>query len=128
MAFSSGDIDRVMGHLGYPVDEFHRQYITNACDKVSAVGGASAEARVVGYLDNLDTAHDGIVAGAGGGMLKKADVLEWAIDIKAGGRSAGYIAVEKRLRKMLADSLGIDEFSKMAYSDRTLVGNRINVC
>jgi hypothetical protein len=128
MAFSLGDIDRIMGHLGYPVDEFHQQYIATACDKVSAVGGAPAEARVIGYINNLDTAQTGIVAGAGGGMLKKADVLEWAIDIKAGGRSAGYLALEKRLRKMLADSLGIKEFSKMAYSDKTLVGNRINVC
>jgi hypothetical protein len=128
MAFSLADIDRVMGHLGYPTDEFHHQYVTNACNKVSDVGGAPAEARIIGYLDALDTGHSGIVQGAGGGMLKRADVLEWAIDIKAGGRSAGYLAVEKRLRRLLSDALGIDEFSKMAYSDHTLVGNRINVC
>ena len=128
MAFSLGDIDRIMGHLGYPVDEFHQQYITNACNKVSAAGGGPAEDRILGYLDDLDTAQRGIVTGAGGGMLKKADVLEWAIDIKAGGRSAGYLTLEKRLRRMLADSLGIDEFSKMAWSDQTLVGNRVNVC
>jgi hypothetical protein len=126
MAFSSADIDRVMGHLGYPVDEFHHQYITNACTKIIAVGGSATEDRVLKILEDLDTASSSIVAGAGGGMLKKADVLEWAIDIKAGGRNAGYLTLEKRLRKLLADTLGIPEFSKMTYFDRR--DNRVDVC
>lgn len=128
MAFSLSDVDRVMGHLGYPVDEFHHQYILDACTKVSAVGGVPAESRVIKYLDDLDTAHSGIVSGAGNGMLKKADVLEWAIDSKSGGRNAGYIAVIKDLQKKLADALGIKKFSEMRYYDHVLSGNRVNVC
>jgi hypothetical protein len=128
MTFSSGDVDRIMGHLGYPVDEFHQKYIMDACNKVSAVGGIPAEIRVIRYLNDLDAAHSGSVSEAGRGTLKKAETAEWVVDIKAGGRSAGYFTMIKRLQKLLADTLGIKKFSEMRYIDIESSGNQLDVC
>jgi hypothetical protein len=128
MTFSLSDVDRVMGHLGYPVDEFHQKYILDACNKVSAVGGVPAELRVIRYLNDLDAAHNGIVSDADKGTLKKAREAEWEIDLKAGGRSAGYFTTIKMLQKLLADALGIKKFSDLRYSDDVLDGNQLNIC
>jgi hypothetical protein len=121
MAFSAADVDRTMGHLGYPITAYWVQQITNA---LATVSGSVAEARIIGYLDDMDAAQAAIKAGAAGGMLKKADVLEWETTAK-GGKSAPYLDLIKDLRMKLSASIGMVPFDKFGEGRGGGLGNRV---
>ena len=115
---SASDIDRVMGHLGYPVTRYYSGMVTDGAIQLERYGGALAEARIIGYLDDMDANLAKLKAGAGGANLIQADVLKWAQ--APGGRLAGVYQDYARLQRQLAQSLDLTPYSPSGTSGNTL--------
>jgi hypothetical protein len=84
MTISASDIDRIMGHLCYPVTQYYVGMVSFSCELITKNGGFVAEDRLIGYLDTLDTLQENAIAGSltpdgdiDDRYLIKADVLEW---------------------------------------------------
>ena len=108
---SASNIDRVMGHLGFPVTRYYSGAVFDACEQLEIYGGAIAEARVISYLDDLDANLAKLKAGADGANLIQADVLKWAQT--PGGRLAGVYQDYSRLQMQLAKTLELKIYSSV---------------
>ena len=107
---SANNIDRVMGHLGYPVTRYYSGMVVDAAEQLEIYGGAIAESRVIGYLDDLDANLAAIKAGASGANLIQADVLKWAQT--PGGRLAGIYQDYARVQSQLAKTLELKIYNQ----------------
>lgn len=107
---SASNIDKIMGHMGYPVTRYYSGVVTDACTQLALYGGSIAETRVIGYLTDMDADLAGIKAGAANANLIQADVLKWA-EIQ-GGRVAGYYQDYARLKVQLANTLELTFYTQ----------------
>jgi hypothetical protein len=102
---SPEDLDRVIGHLEYPVVRYWVTAVADAATQLERYGGELAEARILGYLADLDAATQQLRAGASSASLIQADVLRWSD--KGGGRLSGIQREYRRLQLLLAKALGL---------------------
>jgi hypothetical protein len=111
---SANNLDRIMGHLGYPVTRYYSGMVYDGAVQLERYGGTIAENRVIGYLDDLDADLAKLKAGAGGANLIQADVLKWAQT--PGGRLAGVYQDYARLQAQLAKTLELKIYSSVETS------------